>query len=56
MPAIYEYRCEQGHVTEYMTVFGTQPPKRCPDCGRVVERVISAANVPPDGTYSHRDP
>ena len=49
---LYVYRCPKGHETEYLTRFGTQPPERCPRCGRKVERIISAHATPADGRYS----
>jgi len=43
---LYEYECKKcGHRFEKILKFSDKPIKKCPDCGGVVEQVISAPAV-----------
>src|SRR5258705_1530117 len=40
----YEFRCPQGHEFEkfYRTISGAEGQARCPECGELAERMMSA--------------
>jgi putative FmdB family regulatory protein len=43
---LYEYECKKcGHRFEKILKFSDKPMKKCPDCGGVVEQLISAPTV-----------
>ncbi len=43
---LYEYLCKKcGHRFEKIVKFSDKPLKKCPECGGVVEQVISAPAV-----------
>jgi len=43
---LYEYECKKcGHRLEKILKFSDKPMKKCPDCGGVVEQLISAPTV-----------
>ena len=43
---LYEYQCKKcGHRFEKIRRFSDPPLKKCPECGGVVEQVISAPAV-----------
>ena len=43
---LYEYLCKKcGHRFEEIKKFSDKQPKKCPECGGVIERVISAPAV-----------
>jgi putative FmdB family regulatory protein len=43
---LYEYLCKKcGHRFEKIVKFSDKPTKKCPECGGVVEQVISAPAV-----------
>jgi putative FmdB family regulatory protein len=43
---LYEYLCKKcGHRFEKILKFSDKPIKKCPECGGVVEQVISAPAV-----------
>jgi putative FmdB family regulatory protein len=43
---LYEYECKKcGHRFEKILKFSDKPIKKCPDCGGVVEQLISAPTV-----------
>jgi putative FmdB family regulatory protein len=43
---LYEYLCKKcGHRFEEIKKFSDKQPKRCPECGGVIEQVISAPAV-----------
>lgn len=43
---LYEYKCKKcGHRFEKIQKFSDKPIKKCPECGGVVEQVISAPAV-----------
>ncbi|HVI10122.1 MAG TPA: zinc ribbon domain-containing protein [Candidatus Binatia bacterium] len=43
---LYEYQCKKcGHRFEKIQKFSDKPVKKCPECGGVVEQVISAPAV-----------
>jgi len=43
---LYEYECKKcGHRFEKIQKFSDRMVKKCPDCGGVVEQMISAAAV-----------
>jgi putative FmdB family regulatory protein len=43
---LYEYLCKKcGHRFEKIQKFSDKPVKKCPECGGVVEQVISAPAV-----------
>ena len=43
---LYEYECKKcGHRFERIVKFSDKPMKKCPDCGGVVEQLISAPTV-----------
>jgi putative FmdB family regulatory protein len=48
---IYEYQCRKcGHKFELIQKFSDEPPKKCPQCGGKVERLISSPSVQFKGT------
>ena len=43
---LYEYKCKKcGHRFETILKFSDKPIKKCPECGGVVEQLISAPTV-----------
>jgi putative FmdB family regulatory protein len=43
---LYEYLCKKcGHRFEEIKKFSDKQPKKCPECGGVIEQVISAPAV-----------
>jgi len=43
---LYEYLCKKcGHRFEEIRKFSDKQPKKCPECGGVIEQVISAPAV-----------
>ena len=43
---LYEYLCKKcGHRFEKLRMFSDKPIKKCPECGGVVEQLISASSV-----------
>ncbi len=44
---LYEFRCPQGHDFEkfYRSIGASQSQERCPECGEVAIRVMSAAGL-----------
>lgn len=52
---IYEFRCEDGHVTERLRTYDTRTePSICRHCAKHAERIeISRTHVEPDGIYSY---
>jgi len=43
---LYEYLCKKcGHRFEEIKKFSDKQPKKCPECGGVIEQVISAPSV-----------
>jgi putative FmdB family regulatory protein len=43
---LYEYQCKKcGHRFEKIQKFSDKPVKKCPECGGLVEQVISAPAV-----------
>ncbi len=43
---LYEYECKKcGHRFEKILKFSDKPMKKCPECGGVVEQLISAPTV-----------
>lgn len=43
---LYEYKCKKcGHRFEKIQKFSDKPIKKCPECGGVVEQVLSAPAV-----------
>ena len=51
---LFEYRCENGHLTTKLRRFVLRDtPLDCPECGQPMEPIISAPHVAPDGTYSY---
>jgi putative FmdB family regulatory protein len=43
---LYEYKCKKcGHRFEKIVKFSDKPVKKCPECGGVVEQMISAPAV-----------
>lgn len=50
----YEYRCDQGHVTERMRPMSeSHLPTDCPTCGLSAGRIMSRPAGSPDGIYSY---
>ena len=48
---LYEYKCKKcGHQFERIQKFSDKMVKKCPDCGGVVEQMISAPAVQFKGT------
>jgi putative FmdB family regulatory protein len=48
---LYEYKCKKcGHQFEKIQKFSDRMVKKCPDCGGVVEQMISAPAVQFKGT------
>jgi putative FmdB family regulatory protein len=48
---LYEYKCKKcGHQFEKIQKFSDKMVKKCPDCGGVVEQMISAPAVQFKGT------
>ena len=41
----YEYRCASGHETEVFAKMSDPPLKKCPECGKKVERVLFAPPI-----------
>lgn len=41
----YEYRCASGHETEVFAKMSDPPLKKCPECGKRVERVLFAPPI-----------
>jgi putative FmdB family regulatory protein len=41
----YEYRCAEGHETEVFAKMTDPPLKKCPECGKKVERVLFAPPI-----------
>ncbi len=41
----YEYRCAAGHETEVFAKMTDPPLKKCPECGKKVERVLFAPPI-----------
>ena len=41
----YEYRCASGHETEVFAKMTDPPLKKCPECGKKVERVLFAPPI-----------
>lgn len=41
----YEYRCAEGHLTETFAKMSDPPLKKCPECGKKVERVLFAPPI-----------
>jgi len=41
----YEYRCAEGHETEVFAKMTDPPLKKCPTCGKKVERVLFAPPI-----------
>lgn len=41
----YDYRCAEGHVTEIFAKMTDPPLKKCPTCGKKVERVLFAPPI-----------
>jgi putative FmdB family regulatory protein len=41
----YDYRCADGHVTEIFAKMTDPPLKKCPECGKKVERVLFAPPI-----------
>lgn len=53
---IYEYECPEGHKREVF-IGGPRPVPgtvQCEECGAKAQRVMSAASLSADGTYSYR--
>src|ERR1700753_4198567 len=43
---LYEYQCKKcGHRFEKILKFSDKPVKKCPECGGLIEQVISAPAV-----------
>src|SRR3984957_2245020 len=43
---LYEYLCKKcGHRFEEIKKFSDKQPKKCPECGGVIEQLISAPTV-----------
>ena len=43
---LYEYLCKKcGHRFEEIRKFSDKQPKKCPECGGVIEQLISAPTV-----------
>lgn len=40
---IYEYTCKEGHHFEKMESFSASKIKKCPECGKKAERILSLA-------------
>ena len=41
----YDYRCSEGHITEVFAKMSDPPLRKCPECGKKVERVLHAPPV-----------
>jgi putative FmdB family regulatory protein len=41
----YDYRCAEGHITEIFAKMSDPPLKKCPECGKKVERVLHAPPI-----------
>ena len=41
----YEYRCAEGHQTEVFAKMSDPPLRKCPECGKKVERVLFAPPI-----------
>ena len=37
----YEYRCPKGHEFELVQPMSAEPRTKCPECGKVAERLLS---------------
>ena len=44
---LYEFRCPQGHDFEkfYRSIGSSQSEEKCPECGEIAARVMSAAGL-----------
>jgi putative FmdB family regulatory protein len=49
---LYEFRCPEGHDFEkfYRSIGSAPSEEKCPECGRMAERVMSAAGLVFKGT------
>ena len=51
---LYQYRCAAGHDSDQFADMEKRgDPRPCPKCGKPATRIITAAHISPDGTYSH---
>lgn len=51
---LYSFRCVNQHVTDRIFHIAERDAVfACPVCGELVERILSAPHVEPDGIYSH---
>ena len=41
----YEYRCPDDHITEAFQKMTDEPLKKCPTCGKKVERILFAPSI-----------
>lgn len=41
----YEYRCPADHITEAFQKMTDEPLKKCPTCGKKVERILFAPSI-----------
>ena len=55
MTPLYVYRCPEGHEVELLVRFKKRDDnlRYCGQCGKRVERQVSAPHIVPDGVYSH---
>jgi putative FmdB family regulatory protein len=50
---IYEYRCENGHLTEVFRSMSDDPLTACEECGAPVERVFNPVAIHFKGSGFH---
>lgn len=65
---LYVYRCRAGHEHERLERMTKEkeidvqlehrtmrvvPMRTCPECGELAQRIMTAASIPRDGTYSY---
>lgn len=54
MSPLYEYRCGEGHVTEWLRKYDTRDDAAvCATCDRPATRIPSAHHAEVDGIYSY---
>lgn len=51
---VYEFKCEEGHITEHILPWSEADTSRrcdCEQCGKPAERIISSSNFSLKGNW-----